>query len=41
MAEHAAGELPEDSLKICIKDTGNNLREIIIEGKDEKIGISL
>lgn len=34
--EHAEGELPEDSLKITIKDAGNNMREIIIEGRDEK-----
>ena len=34
--EHAAGELPEDSLKITIEDAGDNIREIIIEGKDEK-----
>lgn len=34
--EHAEGELPEDSLKISIKDAGRNIREIIIEGKDEK-----
>lgn len=35
-AEHAKGELPEDSLKVTIKDTGNDNREIIIEGRDEK-----
>ena len=34
--EHADGELPEDSLKITIKDAGNDIREITIEGKDEK-----
>jgi tRNA threonylcarbamoyladenosine biosynthesis protein TsaE len=35
-AEHAEGELPEDSLKVTIKDTGNDIREITIEGKNEK-----
>ena len=35
-AEHAEGEWPEGSLKVTIKDTGNNLREITIEGNDEK-----
>ncbi len=35
-AEHAEGELPEDSLKVTIKDIGNDMREITIEGKDEK-----
>jgi tRNA threonylcarbamoyladenosine biosynthesis protein TsaE len=35
-AEHAEGELPEDSLKVTIKDRGNDVREITIEGKDEK-----
>lgn len=34
--EHVEGELPEDSLKITIKDSDNNIREIIIEGRDEK-----
>jgi len=34
--EHAEGELPDNSLKIIIKDAGNNLREIIIEGGNEK-----
>ena len=34
--EHAEGELPEDSLKITIKDLGNDIREIIIEGGNEK-----
>jgi tRNA threonylcarbamoyladenosine biosynthesis protein TsaE len=35
-AEHAGTELPEDSLKVTIKDTGRNVREITIEGRDEK-----
>jgi tRNA threonylcarbamoyladenosine biosynthesis protein TsaE len=35
-AEKAEGELPEDSLKVTIKDLGNDMREIAIEGKDEK-----
>ena len=35
-AEHAEGELPGDSLKVTIKDIGNDMREITIEGKDEK-----
>lgn len=35
-AEHAETELPEDSLKVTIKDIGNDNREIIIEGRDEK-----
>jgi tRNA threonylcarbamoyladenosine biosynthesis protein TsaE len=35
-AEHAEGEFPEDSLKVTIQDRGNNMREITIEGKDEK-----
>lgn len=35
-AEHAEAELPKDSLKVTIKDTGNNNREIIIKGRDEK-----
>jgi tRNA threonylcarbamoyladenosine biosynthesis protein TsaE len=35
-AEHADGELPEDSLKVTIKDIGNDTREITIEGKNEK-----
>lgn len=34
--EHAEGELPGGSLKVAIKDIGNNSREIIIEGRDEK-----
>ena len=34
--EHAEGELPEDSLKITIKVTDKDIREIIIEGRDEK-----
>jgi tRNA threonylcarbamoyladenosine biosynthesis protein TsaE len=34
--EHAEGELPGDSLKVSIKDEGNNIREIIIEGGNEK-----
>ena len=34
--ENAEGELPEDSLKIIINDPGNDIREIIIEGRDEK-----
>lgn len=34
--EHAEGELPEDSLKITIKDAADNIREIIIEGRNEK-----
>ena len=34
--EHAEGELPGDSLKISIKDEGSNIREIIIEGGNEK-----
>lgn len=33
-ADHAEGELPEGSLKVTIKDTGNNVREITIEGND-------
>ncbi len=35
-AEHAEAELPEDSVRITIKDTGMNVREITIEGNDEK-----
>jgi tRNA threonylcarbamoyladenosine biosynthesis protein TsaE len=35
-AEHAEGELPEDSLKVTIKIAENETREITIEGKDEK-----
>ena len=35
-ADHAEGELPEGSLKVTIKDTGNNIREITVEGNDEK-----
>ena len=35
-AEHAESELPEDSLKISLKAVGNDTREIIIEGTDEK-----
>ena len=35
-AEHAESELPEDSIKVMIKDAGNDLREITIEGRDEK-----
>ena len=35
-AEHAEGEWPEDSLKVTIKDIGNDIREITIEGKNEK-----
>lgn len=35
-AEHAEGELPADSLEVTIKDMGNDVREITIEGNDEK-----
>ena len=35
-AEHAEGELPENSLKVTIKIAENDTREIIIEGRDEK-----
>ena len=35
-AEHAEDEWPEDSIKIMIKDTGYGLREITVEGHDEK-----
>jgi tRNA threonylcarbamoyladenosine biosynthesis protein TsaE len=35
-AERAEGELPDDSLKVTIIDIGDDLREITIEGKDEK-----
>lgn len=35
-SEHAEGELPEDSLKVTIKEIENDNREIIIEGRDEK-----
>lgn len=35
-AEHAEGELPEGSLKVMIKDTGKDIREITIEGRNEK-----
>lgn len=35
-AEHAGDELPADSIKVMIRDTGDNLREISIEGRDEK-----
>ena len=35
-AEHAEGEWPEDSIRVTIKDIGNDMREITIEGKDEK-----
>ena len=33
---HAEGELSDYSLKVSIMDAGYNIREIIIEGKDEK-----
>jgi len=35
-ADHAEGELPEDSLKVTISDLGNDVRDITIEGKNEK-----
>ena len=35
-AEHAGAELPEDSLKVTIKQIENDNREIIIEGGNEK-----
>ena len=35
-AEHAEGELPADSVEVTIKDMGNDVREITIEGNDEK-----
>ena len=35
-AEHAENELPVDSIKVMIKDAGKDLREITIEGRDEK-----
>jgi tRNA threonylcarbamoyladenosine biosynthesis protein TsaE len=35
-AEHAEDELPVDSIKVMIKGTGQDLREITIEGRDEK-----
>lgn len=34
--EHAEGELPGDTLKVMIKDIGNDIREIIIKGRNEK-----
>ena len=35
-AERAEDELPEDSLKITMKDMGDDVREITIEGKNEE-----
>lgn len=35
-AEHAEDELPVDSIKVMIEDTGHDLREITVEGRDEK-----
>ena len=35
-AEHAEGELPADSVEVTIKDMGNDVREITVEGNDEK-----
>jgi len=35
-AEHAEGELPADSVKVTLKEMGNDVREITIEGNDEK-----
>jgi tRNA threonylcarbamoyladenosine biosynthesis protein TsaE len=35
-AEHAEDELPADSIKVMIKDAGEDLREIILEGRNEK-----
>jgi tRNA threonylcarbamoyladenosine biosynthesis protein TsaE len=35
-AENAEDELPVDSIKVMIEDTGHDLREITVEGRDEK-----
>lgn len=35
-AEHAENELPGDSIKVMIKDAGKDMREITIEGRNEK-----
>ena len=35
-AEHAEDDLPVDSIKVMIKDTDHDQREITIEGRDEK-----
>ena len=35
-AEHAEEELPGDSVKVTIQDIGNDMREITVEGPDEK-----
>jgi tRNA threonylcarbamoyladenosine biosynthesis protein TsaE len=35
-AEHAEGELPQDSIKVTIKIAENETRDIEIKGKDEK-----
>ena len=35
-AEKADGELPEDMIKVRLKSVGGNIREIAIEGLDEK-----
>jgi tRNA threonylcarbamoyladenosine biosynthesis protein TsaE len=35
-AEHAEGELPQDSIKVTLKIAENETRDIEIKGKDEK-----
>lgn len=35
-AEKIDKELPYDTIKICLKSLGTNIREITIEGRDEK-----
>jgi tRNA threonylcarbamoyladenosine biosynthesis protein TsaE len=35
-AEKAEGWLPEDMIKVRLKSVGENMREITIEGRDEK-----
>lgn len=40
-AEKAEKGLPEGTIKVMLKSTGENIREIIIEGKNEESGNNL